>query len=215
MKRTEPTPESSKRSARDKRRRQRLQEAGLCDCGRAPHVEGRAKCQACIDRGCKVYRASKRVGRCPCGKAARPYKALCVTCVEARRNRSRQRSAERRAAGLCITCGKQPAAQGGRCVECRARHSAHCAKAQNPTRREREQNGRCIECNGPNLKATHARCDECRKAASIKARALRDSRIAEGLCPRCGKHKVGPRTAKTGIVACLPCRRHRRALGHG
>ncbi|MXY65741.1 MAG: hypothetical protein F4Y85_11035 [Gammaproteobacteria bacterium] len=102
------------------------------------------------------------------------------------RERYHRRTEERRAAGLCIRCGKREPIPGrSNCPTC----------AELNRKRERARNGR--------LKAEgRPRRDRVKSRETEKKRYRRtaDERIARGLCPRCGKRSPEPDRA-----LCAPC----------
>lgn len=106
-------------SAATKWRENRAQ--GLCGaCGKAEAVPGHARCVACMDvehYNQRAYRLRNR--EAIAGKMANRYWQLVD-------------------AGLCVTCGKNPAKEGGRrCFECAVKASEATIRSRN-RRKERE-----------------------------------------------------------------------------
>ena len=88
------------------------------------------------------------------------------------RERQRRLVAARRAAGLCVRCGRAPAGKdGGTCESCRQkRRIAERARAE----RRREAGSKRV------------RSPEGRKAEYRRARDRAEDRLARGLCGKCG-----------------------------
>ena len=164
---------------------------------------------------------------------------MCDHDIEARRARDleryRRRTAERRAQGLCPTCGKRPPAPGrSRCEPCAAkkrpaelaRHRRRvaariaarmCPKCgKRPPAPERRLCGACAEKTNRASRARDARLREAgvprrdpeRTRAYERERARRqaEERRAAGLCAACGKAP-----AAEGRSRCEPCNEKRRA----
>jgi hypothetical protein len=71
--------------------------------------------------------------------------------------RERARYSERRAAGLCVACGQQPAAAGTCCVACAA-----AKRAAEAARRERlRRAGICVDCAREPAASAACRCPTC------------------------------------------------------
>ncbi|MDE0617548.1 MAG: hypothetical protein OXH87_08160 [Rhodospirillaceae bacterium] len=125
-------------------------------------------------------------------------RALCEPCREDRRQAKRARHAERRAAGLCVTCAAP--APGGKaycepCAGTRSKRRNLKAKRAADRRRyaERRARGECTSCGKPADGAA-----ECR-ACCAAARARYDARRAAGVCVRCKTPTFG------GTAYCAPC----------
>ncbi|MDE0175795.1 MAG: hypothetical protein OXM60_20375 [Defluviicoccus sp.] len=163
---------------------------------------------------------------------------MCDHDIEARRARDleryRRRTAERRAQGLCPTCGKRPPAPGrSRCEPCAAkkrpaelaRHRRRvaariaarmCPKCgKRPPAPERRL---CAPCAAKTNRASRARDARLREAGvprrdpeharayeRERARRQAEARRAAGLCPACGKAPVAE-----GRSRCEPCAGKRR-----
>jgi hypothetical protein len=117
--------------------------AGLCsECGEKPR-KGKSLCAKCARRLAK--RADEHRKRCKdnglcikCGKMALSGMTLCVECREKRlayfrsykrdqRANHKQRRDERRAAGLCPKCGKEPPMPGRKnCDDCLQANTISC-----------------------------------------------------------------------------------------
>mgnify|MGYP007057671234 CR=1 FL=1 len=120
-------------------RRERWKAEGRCvRCGGEP-ADGKAQCQACLDKrnqyqtdaqSSKRWREkNKMMGLCvTCGKTwAEPGRTKCRKCQDkhnaiCRNERNRQRAKERRQAridaGLCIDCGRPTQDGKHRCPRC-------------------------------------------------------------------------------------------------
>ena len=159
--------------------------------------------------------------------------------VEALRAQYREsyhrKTAERRAKGLCVTCGKCPPTPGRtRCEPCaakkrpgdRARHHRRTAErvaagmcprcGERPPAPERSQCEPCLEKDAAAGRAKDARLRAAglprrdpareREYAREHTRRQTEARKAEGLCTACGKAPAAP-----GRVSCEPCLEKRRA----
>lgn len=129
---------------------------------------------------------------CPqCGRefvdSTRPYRQIycCLGCRDAAtiiraKEQNRRYREQRKAAGMCVDCGRRPAAPGHtRCDGCMERRSLY-ARERLEVRRSM---GYCAKCQKRKAIPGRSECAEC----SGKRLALRKARIAEGLCVTCGK----------------------------
>lgn len=105
-------PCDSKHRAHDARRDHKGREAarkarGMCGhCGARPPAEGKTRCQRCLDRAKRNYRARVEAGRCPqCGVEHDREATECASCAAKHAARDARLAAERREAGLCGRCG--------------------------------------------------------------------------------------------------------------
>lgn len=90
-----------------KRLRAERKEWGLCvECGKKPPFEGRVRCEDCLCRDLLAHHNTKD-----------------SDTVKANRKKRRE---ERKAAGLCITCGKPAYKEYVRCYECHIRNRRGC-----------------------------------------------------------------------------------------
>lgn len=97
---------------------------------------------------------------------------------EADRERHRWRMAARKAAGLCVRCGQEPPAEGGRtCEVCRLKRRA--------TDRDRAAKRRAAGIK-------RVRDPKARKAEYRRAREQAEHRLARGLCSKCGRRPHEP-----------------------
>ncbi len=180
--------------ARDRERfRRRTEErlaAGLCPrCGVQPPAPERTVCDGCAEKRNRASRARDARLRAA-GRARRdPTRARAYE-----RKRARREAAERRAAGICVPCGKAPAAlERTACGDClekrraadRARYAAGKAA------------GKPYGGADPAAK---------RRSGRIKSKRLQKARTEAGLCIRCGKHPP-----VEGGTTCAPCREKRQA----
>ena len=126
-------PEGRRRMARErnKKRRCRRREAGLCtSCGEAPPVEGGRSCEPCREarRAAEreLYAARRVAGLCGrCGGPVFDGASLCGPCavLDEGRDREKKNAARRgryarlRARGFCTDCG-EPAHGTARCDPC-------------------------------------------------------------------------------------------------
>jgi hypothetical protein len=154
----------------ERARRLRFKEQGLCRCGRRKPIEGRAKCQECLDAKNKLYTAHKIKGLCVnCGKQSLEGRTRCEECVDVRR----QKTISNVTNGLCF-CGRQPVKGKKCCIECtNTRKKLHL---------NRKSQGLCRRCGKSSEKIHCLKCLDDRKQISLR-------RKAEGLCCSCGKRK--------------------------
>ena len=137
---------------------------GLCPrCGDRPPVEGKAKCQNCLDYEAATQKATrdarKADGLCPsCGD--RPPvegKAKCQNCIDYAAAASKATYDDRKADGLCPSCGDRPPVEGkAKCQNCIDYDTA----AKKATYDSRKAAGMCTECGEPSELVT---CRECRR----------------------------------------------------
>ncbi len=187
---------------RSRREVERRRAEGLClACGKAPPVEGRAHCEPCAE----ARRARERARY---AKAKAEGKLYGGRKVETRRRigreRSRRRDEARRAAGLCMSCGRHPPVEGGAsCEPCRKAKRA----AERALYAARRAAGLCGTCGGPTTDGG-SRCAPCAVAETARypaKNAVRREqyarRKAEGRCTDCG-------APSQGAARCAPCARH-------
>ena len=163
---------------------------------------------------------------------------MCATDIAARRRRDleryHRRTAERKAQGFCLKCGKRPPApHRTQCEPCAEKQRARDLARYHQRTAERVARGLCPKCGkvppapersqcGPCLEkdAAAGRARDARlRAAGIPRRDPGKARIAErrrrerqiserraaGLCPECGKAPPAP-----GRTVCGPCGEERR-----
>lgn len=99
---------------------------------------------------------------------------------------SKETYASRKAAGLCLQCGKSAGGLGLLCEPCKAKGKA-CRLARYA---KRKAAGLCVSC--PNISMPGCSvCEECSKrSVAANGRQYRRRRAA-GLCPYCGKELQG------------------------
>ena len=110
---------------------------------------------------------------------------------------------ERAAAGICVSCGKNPAREGQkRCAECSAKQ-----KQFNLERRERLLKAHCCTNCGAQLPEGwyYTLCRRCKDVNSRLCAELRARRKAAGLCPKCGA-----RVTDKSHALCPLCRKKQR-----
>lgn len=158
----------------DRRKYQQRKTAGLCTkCGTAPAAPGRTQCPVCLAAAREAreenYRFYKEHGICTVchSRDSIPGLTRCVDCtlrdIDARAMRaptaerkerqaatSRARRQALKDAGLCVTCGQRPAADGHvQCMECRARRRRKCNERRPP--KEIKAPELCTWCDNPHL----------------------------------------------------------------
>ena len=160
----------------------------------------RSTCEPCIEKRRAADRARYQTGKA----AGLAYGgANAEVKRRAARAASKRRQKIRRAAGLCIRCGKRPPVQRGTtCEPCRDRRQA--ADRQQYT--ERIAAGLCTRCGGPVFDGL-SRCgpcaaiDDASRSAEQKnaaSRRLYKERRARGGCTSCG-------APAQGASRCVPC----------
>ena len=95
------------------------------------------------------------------------------------RDRARRDRAECGARGICYSCRREPATNGGICAGCAT------AKRERSAERKVRRAGLCYWCPAPALPGRRM-CSTCADLACAKSRQLRAERIAAGRCSRCG-----------------------------
>ena len=144
---------------------------GLCPkCGKHPPAPGRGVCASCAEKDRAAGRARDARLRAAGMPRRDPARARAYD-----RERARRETVERRAAGVCVSCGRAPAEAGrvtcGDCAETRrGRDRAKYAEAKAAGRL---YGGRKV--------ATRRRIGRARGAKRLAAR------IAAGRCTGCGK----------------------------
>ena len=159
--------------------------------------------------------------------------------IEARRVRDLERyyrqTAERRAKGLCVKCGKRPPTPGrARCESCAAKKRPADRARHHRRTAEHFARGLCPKCGKRPPEPGRSQCEPCLEKDRVAGRA-RDAKLraerkprrdpektrryerertrrqagtrrAEGLCTGCGKAPAAP-----GRASCEPCLETRRA----
>ena len=193
---------------------------GMCPkCGKRPPAPDRRQCEPCAEKAREADRARAERLRAE-GKPVRDPEAR----RQADRERDRRQHAERKAAGLCVKCGRAPAlperTQCGPCAERRLatdreRHAR--ARAEGKPRRdsavarladrergrrrraERRAAGLCIRCGNVAPEEGRSMCEPCRDDRRAAKRARRAERRAAGRCEDCAAPVTG------GAAYCAPC----------
>ena len=191
---------------------------GLCPkCGKQPPASGRTLCEACNEKRNRASRARDARLRAAGMPRRDPERTRAYE-----RERSRREVEQRRAAGLCLHCGKAPALggrttcepfaearraryakakaegklYGGRKVETRRRIGRERSRRRDEARHAA---GLCTGCGRHPPVEGGATCESCREATRAAERALYASRRSAGLCGTCG----GPTT--DGGSRCATC----------
>ena len=180
------------RKAEYRRARERADERvarGLCGkCGRHPHEPDRRLCADCGER--QRRRDRERYARArDAGKlyGGRPVESRRLQA----RRRTRQRQGGRRAAGLCIRCGRgRPVDGGSSCRPCLEERR----RADRETYAARRAAGLCTRCATPAFEGAPV-CGPCaviearyqpKKTEANRARYA--ERRARWICTHCGKN---------------------------
>lgn len=124
-------------------------------------------------------------GTCGETRDAAGSKSLCSSCKEKSRLRAARIREEKKASGLCITCGKKPPKEGStRCQSCLDRQAAD----QNKRNKKRQAAGLCL-C-GAEPKEGCVLCQSCIDKRSEHSSKLYQERRDEGTCGLCGNEVV-------------------------
>ena len=160
-------------------------EAGLCPrCGKQPPAPERSTCEPCAAKRNAAGRTRDARLREE-GKPRRdPIKARVYE-----RERTRREREQRRAKGICIRCGEQPAAPGRASCE-------PCLEKRREADRAKYAAGKAA-----GLPYGGADPDAKRKNARARSKRRQKARIEAGLCIRCGS-----RPPADGGRTCTPCR---------
>ena len=194
----------------------------LClKCGKTAPAPERTLCEACLEKRRIADRARSARLRAE-GKPRRdPVRAKLYE-----QERGRRQHAARQAAGLCTSCGREPAAPGRlSCEPClekrragdRARHARAKAEGRpyggrdpeakrnadrergRRRRAERREAGLCVRCGTVPPVQGRGLCEPCRDDRRQAKQARRDERRAAGLCVKCATPVPG------GRAWCQPC----------
>ena len=213
--RTQGTPRRDPARAREyeRERSRRLhaerKAAGTCTkCGKAPARPDRTTCEPCAER----HRARDRERLAKAKAEGLPYGGRDPEKKRrAGRKHDRRRTESRRAASLCIRCGKAPPAEGrSMCEPCRENRRA----AKRARHRERRAAALCVRCAVP-VADGKAYCKPCaaertrrrrrdKEAKRAADRRRYEDRRARGECTRCGQ-------PANGAAECQSCRDAARA----
>ena len=107
--------------------------------------------------------------------------------------RSAKRHRERKAAGLCRSCGQCPPRKRGLYL------CAKCLEDRRERRRVCLQFRICVNCETSPAAAKHTMCRPCMERKNDRAREVRARRFAEGKCRDCS------RPAVEGKTKCTKC----------
>ena len=175
---------------RFRKRTAERREAGLCPrCGERPPEPDRALCDGCAEKRNRAGRA--RDARL---RAQRKPRRDSARAAEYERERTRREREKRRARGLCIRCGKRPAAPDRASCE-------PCLEKRREADRKKYDAGKAA-----GLPYGGANADSRRKNARARSKRRQKARIEAGLCIRCGD-----RPPVEGGTTCAPCRETRQA----
>ena len=187
-------PCAAKKRPADRARHHRRTEAriaqGMCPkCGKRPPEPGRSQCGPCLEKDAAAGRARDARLR-DAGVPRRDRE----TARKSDRARYHRQAAERREAGLCLSCGKRPVLpERSQCEPCNAQRRED----------ERERYARA-KAQG---KLYGGRNPETRRRLGRKrSRKRLHARLEAGLCTRCGREPP-----VEGGTTCEPCREVRRA----
>lgn len=100
-------------------------------------------------------------------------------------------------AGICVSCGKNPTADGKKsCEECLQKN----AERETQRRQMLLDKGMCIQCGINPVESGKVRCAECNKQNQERYKKRYEKRKNAGLCVVCGK-----RPARPGRTLCNEC----------
>lgn len=161
--------------------------------GRGGHQQGSL-------RTCCAVRARRYLPRkysCTCGSLRR--------MMTTRQAYDARRIAERKAAGLCVTCGRC-APEPGRalCAGCADKNRRNASKQRVRIAVAARKADVCRKCFEDRPRPESTVCDGCTREAAIKAAARRDANRAAGLCSLCGDKRA------PGSLRCAKCKRRLR-----
>ena len=163
---------------------------GLCRrCGDRPPEQDRSVCAPCLEQRNRASRARDARLRAAGLPRRDPAHARAYE-----RDRSRRERAARQADGICIACGKAPAAPNRASCE-------PCLEKRRAADRARYATGKAA-----GLPYGGANADAKRRAGRAKSKRRQTERIEAGLCIRCGQ-----RPPAEGGTTCQPCRDKRQA----
>ena len=201
-----------------------------CKCHKRPAALGRKKCQQCLDYMADYQRKLRQkktqegmCQRCLCrprvdGRlcavgAAKHEKDLPKNAIRAKYMR-----AQRKARGLCSSCGQRPPAPGYKqCEICKQKRAdkiqsfIEAGLCRSCGKKEPVPGLKyCIDC----LEYYYSRerkppSEEQKRRQAEQKKARRESFRAAGLCTRCGKRKP-----IEGKAECLECRTARAKRWH-
>jgi predicted amidophosphoribosyltransferase len=103
-----------------------------------------------------------------------------------------------KAAGLCVSCGKMPEAEGLLCDACRERARLNSQRADKNRYARLRAAGLCTGCKRP-VEDGKARCPECARKNTDSVMRRRRERLAQGLCATCGE------PTRQGMTTCFKC----------
>src|SRR5262245_27426913 len=100
----------------------------------------------------------------------------------------RRRRARLRAAGLCLTCGKEPEPGRKYCRPCLDRHSAGAVARRQGLKAQ----GICYQCSTRPVRERGApKCVECAARETSYLREMSERWDEQGLCTMCGRERDG------------------------
>lgn len=101
----------------------------------------------------------------------------------------RRQYRERKAAGICIRCGKAPARPGKtRCQRCALDGRGYYLIGYE----RKKENGFCVTCGKPlSSDSEYVLCESCRESNNAFTKKYLAKRKSEGRCVRCGRKTDG------------------------
>jgi len=171
---------------------QRYREAGRCgNCGQPP-VEGKSRCQNCMDKQNNKNKEIRIKGLCSqCREPAVKNKSLCSDCL----NKQNEKRTKNKVLGRCRYCGKTPVKGKSACQKCLNSH--HKSNKKRSTKRL--SLNVCRDCGKP-TRENKTCCQKCLDKSNKNRRVKRLKRLESKICVRCGKHQ-----SVEGKTACFIC----------
>lgn len=103
-----------------------------------------------------------------CGRNPLVTATMCQMCIDGHKDLMKQVRKDRRAAGMCPICGKNPPEPGKtRCGDCGPKANASTARMV----AARKQAGHCVRCGYDGPLKTSRQCQSCADAANLAANA--------------------------------------------
>lgn len=125
-----------------------------------------------------------------------------LPALEVKRMSSAAKLAEKRAirreSGVCVECGRPPAAGHMLCE----RHFSEAQQRLMDLRRKRRRAGLCLTCGESPAAPGRTRCADCLRVQNILQKERYKALRAAGVCVACGR-----RRAQSGKAKCLACTR--------
>lgn len=186
---------------------------GLCThCGK-PNDTNTVLCEECrvYIRGLQRERTEykRRIGQCIyCSEKAIEGSSYCAkhdeymwnkNANEKSKKKLRERYADLKSRGLCVSCGKKEAGPGVRCKECAVKNKKKSKQNFKILYHDRLNNGLCPRC-GTGLRGNMKTCPDCRRKAMKSYYSGKELRSREEVVNgrEQAVHPYGQRVPQTG-----------------